>query len=186
MRDLFDAPAPAPSRFARYGDGSWIVPPCTVEHPEAIAIGREVIILEHSSLRVIAPRDVAPILVIGDGVRLTRFVNIVCAIGVELEDDVASSDAATLFDTWEAPGVPAGLAAMASPTSGPVKIEAGAYLGYGCIVGPGVTVGRGAFVGEGAVVFDDVPAHAVVYGNPARVIRRHDVASGTWIGPRWP
>jgi acetyltransferase-like isoleucine patch superfamily enzyme len=37
---------------------------------------------------------------------------------------------------------------------------------------PGVEIGEEAFVGAGAVVTQDVPARAVVVGNPARVIRQ--------------
>ena len=56
-------------------------------------------------------------------------------------------------------------------TTRPVVLEDGCDLGVGCIILPGVTVGRGAQVGAGAVVTADVPAYAVVTGNPARVLR---------------
>ena len=56
----------------------------------------------------------------------------------------------------------------------PVVIEDGAWLGGGAILLPGVRVGRNAVVGAGAVVTRDVPANAVVAGNPARVIRGID------------
>lgn len=52
-----------------------------------------------------------------------------------------------------------------------VVVEDDADLGVGAIVLPGVTVGRGAQIGAGAVVTRDVPAYAVVAGNPARVLR---------------
>ncbi len=35
----------------------------------------------------------------------------------------------------------------------------------------GVTIGKGAVVGAGAVVTKDIPANAIVVGNPARVIK---------------
>jgi phosphonate metabolism protein (transferase hexapeptide repeat family) len=45
------------------------------------------------------------------------------------------------------------------------------WIGHGAIVLPGRRVGNGAVVGAGAVVTKDVPAYAVVGGNPARLIR---------------
>jgi acetyltransferase-like isoleucine patch superfamily enzyme len=51
-----------------------------------------------------------------------------------------------------------------------VHIESNARIGAGAVLLPGVRIGREAVVGAGAVVTDDVPAGAVVVGNPARVI----------------
>jgi len=53
----------------------------------------------------------------------------------------------------------------------PVTIEDDVWIGARVIILPGVRIGRGAIVGAGSVVTKDVPAYAVVGGNPARVIR---------------
>src|SRR3954468_20909732 len=55
--------------------------------------------------------------------------------------------------------------------AGPV-IRRGAKIGANVTILPGVVVGENALVGAGAVVAKDVPAGAVVAGNPARVIRQ--------------
>lgn len=49
-------------------------------------------------------------------------------------------------------------------------VRHGAAVGGGAILLPGVTVGSFALVGSGAVVTRDVPDHAIVAGNPARLI----------------
>ena len=53
----------------------------------------------------------------------------------------------------------------------PTLIKRGASIGSNATILCGVTVGEGALVGAGSVVTRDVPAHAVVAGSPARVIR---------------
>jgi acetyltransferase-like isoleucine patch superfamily enzyme len=50
-------------------------------------------------------------------------------------------------------------------------IRRGARIGGGCVLLPGIEIGEEAFVGAGAVVIRDVPARALVVGNPARQIR---------------
>jgi len=45
------------------------------------------------------------------------------------------------------------------------------WIGSRAIVLPGVEIGTGAIVGAGAVVAKDVPAYAVVAGNPAKVVK---------------
>lgn len=51
-------------------------------------------------------------------------------------------------------------------------VERGAKIGANSTILPGVRIGSGALVGAGSVVVDDVPAGAVVVGNPARVIKQ--------------
>ncbi len=51
------------------------------------------------------------------------------------------------------------------------RICKGASVGSGATILSKVTVGENALVGAGAVVTKDVPANAVVAGNPARVLR---------------
>jgi acetyltransferase-like isoleucine patch superfamily enzyme len=50
-------------------------------------------------------------------------------------------------------------------------IRRGARIGGGAVLLPGIEVGEEAFVGAAAVVLKDVPARAVMVGNPARQIR---------------
>jgi acetyltransferase-like isoleucine patch superfamily enzyme len=51
------------------------------------------------------------------------------------------------------------------------RIGRGAKIGANATILPGVTIGDYALVGAGAVVVRDVPAGAVVVGNPARTVR---------------
>ena len=61
-------------------------------------------------------------------------------------------------------------------------IRRGARIGGGAILCPGIEVGEEAFVGAGAVVTKDVPARALVVGNPARVLR--EVADEELLEPQ--
>lgn len=54
---------------------------------------------------------------------------------------------------------------------GPIVIGNDVWLGASAQVMSGVTIGDGVVVGAGAIVTHDVPAYAVVGGNPARLIR---------------
>lgn len=63
----------------------------------------------------------------------------------------------------------------------PIRIESNVWIGFDACVLPGVTIGEGSIVGARAVVVHDVPAYAVVAGNPARLVRRIDPASGEML-----
>ena len=49
-------------------------------------------------------------------------------------------------------------------------VKDGASIGANATITPGITIGEAAMIGAGAVVLDDVPARAIVAGNPGRVV----------------
>lgn len=51
------------------------------------------------------------------------------------------------------------------------RIEQGATIGANATILPGLIIGEQAMVAAGAVVTRDVPARALVAGNPARIVR---------------
>jgi acetyltransferase-like isoleucine patch superfamily enzyme len=53
-----------------------------------------------------------------------------------------------------------------------LKIEDDVWIGHNAIILPSVKfIGRGSVIGAGSIVTHDVPAYAVVAGNPARLIK---------------
>ena len=55
-------------------------------------------------------------------------------------------------------------------TSAGVTVGAGVWLGAGAKILDGITIGDHAVIGAGSVVRDDVEAHAIAVGIPARVV----------------
>jgi acetyltransferase-like isoleucine patch superfamily enzyme len=58
-------------------------------------------------------------------------------------------------------------------------IKRGASIGSGATLLGGITVNENAIVGAGSVVTKDVPAHATVAGNPARLLRSQKPGGAT-------
>ena len=67
------------------------------------------------------------------------------------------------------------LAGVVEPASAtPVTVGDNVMIGANAVVIEGVQIGENAVVGAGSIVINDVPANAVVVGNPARIIKMKD------------
>jgi acetyltransferase-like isoleucine patch superfamily enzyme len=51
-------------------------------------------------------------------------------------------------------------------------VKRGASIGSGATLLGGITIGERAIIGAGSVVTKEVPAHAIVAGNPAKVLKK--------------
>ena len=99
--------------------------------------------------------------VIGDRVTIKNGVSL--WTGVTIEDDVFVGPGAT-FANDRRPR-----SKLRPPVFESTTIRSGASIGANAVILPGLTIGSGAMIGAGAVVTSDVPAYAIVKGNPGRV-----------------
>ncbi|MGG6264497.1 CatB-related O-acetyltransferase [Leptolyngbya sp. AN03gr2] len=58
------------------------------------------------------------------------------------------------------------------PSRGDTVIGNDVWIGYESLIMPGIKIGDGAVIAAKSVVVKDVPAYAIVGGNPATVIRK--------------
>ena len=126
---------------------------------------------------------------IGDGTKIGAFVEIQknatvgrnCKIsshtficeGVTVEDNVFVGHGVVFInDSYPRATIAGGeLQTEADWKVETTMVKQGASIGSGATILSKVTIGENAIVGAGSVVTKDVPANAIVAGNPARILR---------------
>ena len=163
-------------RFAgniRLGAGSYLDEGVYIHAcPDGVEIGTGTLVMHGAVLHVYNFRDLPHAGIrIGRDCLIGEYTVIRGQGGVAIGDRVYTSPMTQIiavnhvFDDPGRPFVEQGISAEG------IRVEDDVWLGSGAIITDGVHVGRGAVVAAGAVVTADVPAHTVVAGVPARVVR---------------
>ncbi len=99
---------------------------------------------------------------IGSGVKIE---NNACVYNAEIGDDVLIGPHVTFTND----PYPRAFIWDKSRVGKKIVVKKGASIGANSTILCGVVIGEYAMVGAGSVVTKDVPAHALVYGNPAKI-----------------
>jgi UDP-2-acetamido-3-amino-2,3-dideoxy-glucuronate N-acetyltransferase len=105
---------------------------------------------------------VSPQCVIGNNVKIQNNVSVYT--GVTIEDDVFCGPSVVFTNVIN----PRSFIERKAEFKATI-VRKGASIGANATIVCGVTLGQYCVVGAGGVVTRDVPSHAVVYGNPARL-----------------
>ena len=154
--------------LAACGERVVLEPGCLVFHAENVSLGNDVYVGHYAILKAYYKNR----LEIGDGAWIGQQAFIHAAGGVCIGKRVGIGPGVKLLTSSH----------RIEPGDGPIMdgelelaaviLEDGCDIGVGAIILPGVTIGRAAQVGAGSVVTGDVPAGAIVAGNPAKLLRR--------------
>lgn len=106
---------------------------------------------------------IGPTVTVGNNVKIQNNVSVYR--GVTLEDDVFCGPSMVFTNI----ATPRSAFPRNKPEDDlPTLVKRGASIGANATIVCGCTIGEHALIGAGAVVTRDVPAYALVYGNPAR------------------
>lgn len=152
-----------PSQLAHCGTACVFERGCLVFHPEHVHLGAGVYVGHYAILKGYHRNTMH----IGDDSWIGQQCFLHAAAGLRIGREVGIGPGVQILTSQHTRTRRSAL--IKAPLEfAPVTIHDGADIGAGAIVLPGVTIHHGAQIAAGAVVTQDVPAHTVVAGVPAR------------------
>ncbi|WP_400086333.1 acyltransferase [Yoonia sp. R78084] len=148
--------------LAKTGAGTWFQTGVRFDSPAQVELGADCYFWRGVG---VSGRGAHACLRVGDRVQVNQFAHLDIEGGLTIHDDVMVSEHALIF-THDHGLDPHSLARPA-----PKVIGAGVWIGARAVILPSCAqIGTHAVIGAGAIVTRDVPAGAIVAGNPARII----------------
>lgn len=139
------------------------------------------------SVRFDLPGGSKKTLLIGKRCFIGDYVHIVAHEKVIIGDDCLMASKIFISDTshgeysGENSSIPSSIPNNRPLSTRPVIIGNNVWIGEGVTILPGVTIGDGCIIGSNSVVNKNIPNNTIAVGIPAKVIKKYDDITQTWI-----
>jgi len=164
-----------------FGKGSQIKLPLRISGHKNIYIGNNVIIGCKIWLTVRNENNPDAILTISDGCRIGNFNHIYATHSIIIENDVLTADKVYISDNshnYDKVDIPIYKQAIIQKND--VTIGEGSWIGENvCIIG--AKIGKHCVIGANSVVLNDIPDCCVAAGSPAKIVKKYDKKTNSWI-----
>lgn len=128
-------------------------------------------------------------IVIGNQVQMGDYVHLAAVESVIIGDHVLMASRIFISDhdhgcycgSGEGVTRPDELQSERELQAAPVKIGNNVWIGENVCILKGVEIGKNSIIGASSVVTRSIPENSIVAGNPARILKRYDETSASWI-----
>ena len=174
--------------FAEFGHKVSIHYSCDVRRSYAHKIHIEDSVTLHQDVWLhvpVIPDRPEPAIVIGRGSRVGPRSVITAMNQIRIEEDVLMAPGVFITDhNHEYANVNEPILDQGLISGGRIIIERNCWLGYCSMIVAGkgdVVIGRNSVIGAHSIVTQSCPPYSVLAGNPAKVVKRFDTVSRTWL-----
>lgn len=157
---------------------SLVIPPLKFNHPEGITILDNAVVQRYGWLYCC---NTDSQIIIAKNVQIGHFFHCVALKEVYIGENVLIADKVFISDcTHNYLDINRSIIESGISHLKNVNIGADSWIGEGVSI-LGVSIGKHCILGANSVVTKDIPDYCVAAGNPAKVIKKYDAGSKSWV-----